>query len=79
MSRLLLYVLYIIICNAQYNIKIYSYDFGLAEDFDGIPLPESTDVQPVTQMTPAIVKIGQRYGVPFTAQSLGKKKHKPGN
>lgn len=41
-------------------------------------LPVNTDVPTVTQMTPAIVKIGQRYGVP-NWQSLGKEKNKPGN
>ncbi|VVC33478.1 Hypothetical protein CINCED_3A018526 [Cinara cedri] len=46
------------------------------DEFEGITLPENTDVPTVTQMTPAIVKIGQRYGVPYW-QSLGKKKNKP--
>ncbi|XP_050066744.1 uncharacterized protein LOC114126619 [Aphis gossypii] len=44
------------------------------EDFDGMPLPENSDPPTVTQITPAIVKIGQHYGVPFT-HILGKKKH----
>ncbi|CAI6367803.1 unnamed protein product [Macrosiphum euphorbiae] len=44
------------------------------EEFDGMPLPENSDLPTVTQITPAIVKIGQRYGVPYT-QFLGKKKH----
>uniref|UniRef100_A0A2S2P6J5 Uncharacterized protein n=1 Tax=Schizaphis graminum TaxID=13262 RepID=A0A2S2P6J5_SCHGA len=47
------------------------------EEFDGMPLPENSDVPTVTQITPAIVKIGQRYGVPYT-QILEKKKHSPG-
>jgi len=39
-----------------------------------MPLPENSDLPTVTQITPAIVKIGQRYGVPYT-HILGKKKH----
>jgi len=59
---------------------LYSYKYGFSEEFDGMPLPENSDVPTVTQITPAIVKIGQRYGVPY-AESLGKKKHhhSPGN
>lgn len=51
--------------------------FYVSEEFDGMTLPEISELPPVTQNTPAIVKIGQHYGIPFT-QSLGKKKHKPG-
>ncbi|XP_025200066.1 uncharacterized protein LOC112597992 [Melanaphis sacchari] len=44
------------------------------EEFDGMPLPENSDLPTSTQITPAVVNIGQRYGVPYT-QLLGKKKH----
>lgn len=47
--------------------------------FDGILLPDNTKVPPVvTQMTPTVVQVGQRYGVPYW-QSLGKTKKKKGN
>lgn len=41
-------------------------------------LPDNTDVVPtVTQATPAVMKNGYQYGIPYT-QPLGKKKTKPG-
>lgn len=42
-----------------------------------MPLPETSDLPTVTQVTPAIVKLGNRYSVPYQ-QYLGKKKHGPG-
>jgi hypothetical protein len=43
-----------------------------------MPLPETSELPTATQVTPAIVKIGNRYGVPHP-QHLGKKKHGYGN
>lgn len=43
-----------------------------------MPLPETSELPTATQVTPANIKIGNRYGVPYV-QYLGKKKHGPGN
>ncbi|XP_025417393.1 uncharacterized protein LOC112688436 isoform X2 [Sipha flava] len=51
---------------------------AIKEEFDGMPLPETSELPTATQVTPAIVKIGNRYGVPHP-QHLGKKKHGYGN